>query len=138
MPRIRATDGDRILDDPSEEQIHDMLADMTLSCNFVVVERLHTNPGSKDDYFIQVALNANPNYGSYLVEYRDGGPAEHFQATVLRDSDWDSIFDSGFESVVSVVCDWVADQQAWRTALPWKLLDLNREPEATRIGAREE
>ena len=27
---IKATDGDRVLEDPSEEQLHDLLADMNL------------------------------------------------------------------------------------------------------------
>lgn len=124
MLKIRATDGVRVLDDPSEEQLHDLLADMNLSCNIVIVERLGSNPVACDD-FIQVMLNSDPNYGSYLVEYREGGPAAHFQTIVLRDSDWDSILDSGFEQVVRVVCDWAAGNHSWRSALPWKLLELS-------------
>jgi hypothetical protein len=125
MLKIRATDGVRVLDDPSEEQLHDLLADMNLSCNFVILERLGSSPVADYDDFIQVMLNADPNYGSYLVEYREGGPAAHFQTTVLRDSDWDSVLDYGFEEVVRVVCDWAAGNQAWRSALPWKPLDLS-------------
>jgi hypothetical protein len=125
MFKIRATDGVRVLDDPSEEQLHDLLADMNLSCNIVIVERLGSNPVSDYGDFIQVMLNADPNYGSFLVEYREGGPTAHFQTTVLRESDWDSVLDYGFERVVWVVCDWAAGNQAWRSALPWKLLDLS-------------
>lgn len=124
MQRVRATDGNRVLDDPSEDQLHDLLADMDLWCNFVVLDRLPTNIDSGYDYFIQVALNAEPGYGSYQVEYREGGPAHHFQATVLRQSEMGSAFDPGFEQVVRVICDWAAGHQLWRTALPWKLLDL--------------
>ncbi|OAQ64345.1 hypothetical protein VFPPC_05627 [Pochonia chlamydosporia 170] len=121
MALIKATDGDRVLDDPSDEQLHDLLADMNLSCNFVIVERLDRG----GEHYIQVALSEEPNYGSYQVEYRDGRPDAHFEATVLRDSDWDSILDHGFERVMQVVCDWVADNARWRTALPWKPLVLS-------------
>lgn len=133
MPHIRATDGDRVIDRPSEEQLHDLLADMNLSCNFVIVERLATDmdPDSNPDaYFIQVALNEEPNRGSYQVEYRDGNSDAHFQAIVLRESEWGRAFDSGFDQVVQVVCDWAADRPGWRTTLPWKPLDLNSKHEA--------
>ncbi|SDM56289.1 hypothetical protein SAMN04489726_2263 [Allokutzneria albata] len=70
---------------------------MNLACNFVV---------------------------SHQVEYREGGPSDHFQAWVLRESDWDGVFDRGFEQVVRVVCDWVADRPGWCEALPWRPLDL--------------
>ncbi|KAF5015030.1 hypothetical protein F66182_13786 [Fusarium sp. NRRL 66182] len=125
MPKIRATDGVRVIDDPSEEQLHDLLADMNLSCNFVIVERLDSNPVADYHDFIQVMLNADPSHGSYLVEYRDGGPTAHFQTTVLRESSWDSPFDPGFDQVVRVICDWAAGNQAWLSALPWKPLDLS-------------
>lgn len=124
MLKVRATDGVRVLDDPSEEQLHDLLADMNLSCNIVMVERLGSNPVADYNDFIQVMLNADPNYGSYLVEYSEG-LVTHFQTTVLRDSDWDSIHDYGFEQVVRVICDCAAGNQAWRSALPWKLLELS-------------
>ncbi|KAL2864331.1 uncharacterized protein BJX67DRAFT_383805 [Aspergillus lucknowensis] len=123
MSRISATDGDRTLDNPSPEQLHDLLADMNLTDNFVVVEDTNSN----GNYFIQVALDADPPYGGYTVEYRDGGPDAHFQATVLRESDWGSVFDPGFERVVSVVCDWAAGGRSWRSALEWRVLDLKRE-----------
>ncbi|WP_231950745.1 hypothetical protein [Allokutzneria albata] len=61
---------------------------------------------------------------SHQVEYREGGPSDHFQAWVLRESDWDGVFDRGFEQVVRVVCDWVADRPGWCEALPWRPLDL--------------
>ncbi|MCP3802378.1 hypothetical protein NLX83_24215 [Allokutzneria sp. A3M-2-11 16] len=125
-PRIRATDAGRTLDDPSEEQLHDLLADMNLRCNFVVVERLSADPDPERVHYIQVALRAEPNYGSYQVEYREGGPSDHFQTTVPRTSDWGSVYDRGFDKVVEVVCDWAAGRTNWRTALAWEPWDPTR------------
>ncbi|WP_086824434.1 hypothetical protein [Allokutzneria sp. NRRL B-24872] len=120
-PRIRATDASRTVDDPTDEQLHDLLADMSLRANFVVVERLPSDA----QHYVQVALDGEPGFGSYQVEYREGGPSAHFQALVLRDSEWGSVYDRGFEQVVRVVQDWVADRPGWRTALPWTPLDLD-------------
>ncbi len=56
-------------DDPSDEHLHDLLADMSLTWRFVVVQRLDLEPVGQ--HYMQVYLNDDL---SYRVEYREGGP----------------------------------------------------------------
>lgn len=67
-PLLRAVDaGGRTVDDPSEEALHDLLAEMSLSCRFVILHRLDLEP--VDQHYLQVYLNDDL---SYRVEYREG------------------------------------------------------------------
>ncbi|MGW3086158.1 hypothetical protein [Streptomyces sp. NPDC001108] len=109
-PMIRAVEATgKTWDDPSEEALHDLLADMSLTWRFVVVNRLGAEPAGQ--HYIQVYLNDDM---SYQVEYREGGPDRHFQATVPRDQGPFSV-----EPVARVVQDWAAGRPGWREALPW-------------------
>ncbi len=55
-PVLQAIEADGTTwDDPSEEQLHDVLADMSLTWRFVVVRRLDVEPA--DQHFMQVYLN---------------------------------------------------------------------------------
>ncbi|MFE5583146.1 hypothetical protein [Kitasatospora sp. NPDC056531] len=96
-------------DDPSEEQLHDLLADMSLNWRFVVVRRLDLEP--VDQYYMQVYLNDDL---SYQVEYREGGPEKHFQAWVPREH---QVF--AVEPVAEVLQAWAFGRPGWRDALPW-------------------
>jgi hypothetical protein len=109
-PVIRATEADGTdWDDPSEEKLHDLLADMSLNCRFVVVKRLDAEP--EGQHYMQVYLNDDL---SYQVEYREGGPDRHFQAWMPRDRGIFSV-----EPVAEVVQDWAAERAGWREALSW-------------------
>ncbi|MFJ8645724.1 hypothetical protein ACIRNI_06335 [Streptomyces sp. NPDC093546] len=109
-PVVRAIEWDGTAwDDPSDERLHDLLADMNLTWRHVIVERLDREPA--DQHYIQVYLNDDL---SYQVEYREGGPAHHFQAHVPR---LHEVF--AVEPVAEVVSDWARGGTAWRTALPW-------------------
>lgn len=97
------------MDDPTEEALHDLLADMNLSHPFVIFERLDREP--VDQHYMQVYLNDDL---SYQVEYREGGADKHFQAHVPRLGD---VIGPG--PVVKVMIDWAHDRGGWREALPW-------------------
>lgn len=125
-PRVVATDSYRTIEDPSETQLHDILADMNLSVPFVIVDRFDSpQPG---DYYIQVHLDeqVDPSQGhGYIVEFRDGGPDAHFRATISDDAPWDSVFSPAFETVVNAVQDWAFRREGWRTALAWERLEFD-------------
>ncbi|MFF8288901.1 hypothetical protein ACF068_06645 [Streptomyces sp. NPDC016309] len=109
-PVLRAIEWDGTSwDDPSEDRLHDLLADMNLTWRFVIVRRLDREPA--DQHYIQVGLNDDL---SYQVEFRDGGPDSHFQARVPRDH---GVF--SLEPVAKVVQDWAFGRPGWREALPW-------------------
>ncbi|MFD8983699.1 hypothetical protein [Streptomyces sp. NPDC059564] len=109
-PALRAIEWDGTgWDDPSEDQLHDLLADMSLTWRFVIVERLGLEPA--DQYYMQVYLNDDL---SYQVEYREGGPDRHFQAWVPSDGGPFAV-----EPVATVLQDWAFGRPGWREALPW-------------------
>ncbi|MDF6042257.1 hypothetical protein LRD69_08780 [Streptomyces sp. JH14] len=109
-PTLRAIEWDGTSwDDPSEERLHDLLADMSLTWRFVIVKRLDLEPAGQ--HYMQVYLNDDL---SYQVEYREGGPDKHFQATVPRRHEVFAV-----EPVAEVLQDWAYGRPRWREALPW-------------------
>jgi hypothetical protein len=79
-PVLRAIEWDGTSwDEPSDDQLHDLLADMSLTWRFVVVQRLDIEPAGQ--HYMQVYLNDDL---SYRLEYRDGGPDRLFHAHVPR------------------------------------------------------
>lgn len=120
------TDSYRTIDNPSAEDLHDIIADLNLSVPFVVVDRLDgPDPG---DYYIQLHLDeqVSPDDGhSYIIEFRDGGPDAHFRSVVSDDAPWDSAFSPAFDAVVKVVQDWAFQRERWRAALQWERLEFN-------------
>ena len=114
-PKIRATDeSGTVISDPSEVALHDLLADMNLSCRFVILDRLGSKPSG--EYYMQAWLNDD---FSYEVEYRDGGPDRHFGAHVPRQPEM-----VGPKPIAQLMLDWAHDRPGWRTALPWKPLAM--------------
>ncbi|MEU7327964.1 hypothetical protein [Streptomyces parvus] len=110
-PVLRAVEaGGRIVDDPTEEALHDLLSEMNLSHRFVILERLDLEP--VDQHYIQVYLNDDL---SYQVEYREGSADKHYQAHVPRLRE---VFGPE-EPTAQVMMDWAHDRQGWREALPW-------------------
>lgn len=118
-PVVRAMEWDGTAwEDPSDERLHDLLADMNLTARFVVVERLDREPAG--EHYMQVYLNDD---FSYQVEYRDGSAERHFQAHVPRQH---SII--GCEPVARVLQSWAADRPGWREALSWTPWTPDSEP----------
>ncbi|RST07576.1 hypothetical protein E2C00_16855 [Streptomyces sp. WAC05374] len=99
-------------DDPSEEQLHDLLADTSLGSRFVVVRRLDLEPA--DQHCMRVFLNDDL---SHQVEEREGGPDRHFQTWVPREQ---GVF--AVESVAEVLQGWACGRPGWRgpfSRVPW-------------------
>ena len=110
-PRLRAIDADgNAVDDPTEDQVHDLLAAMTLDAPFVILERLDREP--VDEHYMQVHLHDDM---SYLVEYREGSADKHFEAEPA--SKPYEMF--GPRQIAKVMMGWAHDQQIWRDAMPW-------------------
>jgi hypothetical protein len=79
-PVIRATSesGD-VIDDPSEDALFMMLEDIEAGeGTFLIVESLDDATGQT---YVQTSRNDD---GSHIVEYRDGGPTNHY-GTVVGD-----------------------------------------------------
>ncbi|MGY3338105.1 hypothetical protein ACVW0K_004204 [Streptomyces filamentosus] len=109
-PVIRAVEADGTAwDDPSDERLHDLLADMSLGCRFLVVRRLDRDP--PDQHYMQVYLDDDL---SYQVEYRAGGPDAHFQAWIPRTHEVFAV-----APVAEVLQGWAHDRPGWRDALSW-------------------
>ncbi|MGP3752551.1 hypothetical protein [Streptomyces sp. IBSNAI001] len=118
-PVLRAIEwGGTQWDDPSAEKLHDLLADMSLTWRFVVVERLDLEPAGQ--HYMQVHLNDDL---SYQVEYREGGPDRHFQAHVPTDHSPFRV-----EPVADVLTAWAFGQPSWRDALTWSRRPTSTEP----------
>ncbi len=109
-PVLQAVEADGTTwDHPSEEQLHDLLADMSLGSRFVVVQRLDLKP--VDQHYMQVYLNDDL---SYQVEYREGGPDKHFQTWVPRTHEVFAV-----EPVAEVLQAWAFGRPGWRDRFTW-------------------
>lgn len=97
-------------DDPSEETLYGLLADLAPTHRFVVVERLDRRP--RGHHYMQVYLNDDL---SYRVEYREVGADRRFWAEVPRPSGL-----LAPQPVAGVLADWTAERPGWREALPWR------------------
>ncbi|MFD5320669.1 hypothetical protein [Streptomyces sp. NPDC127098] len=111
--RARESDG-TTWEAPTDEQLHDLIADLNLRHRFLIVERL-ASPDPQQHY-IQVYLEDDL---SHTVEHREGGPHAHYTARIPRDpTPWAT------EPVARVIASWAADDDNWRDALPWQPLHL--------------
>ncbi|WP_430333255.1 hypothetical protein [Rhodococcus sp. ACT016] len=109
-PVLRAVDEDGTTwDDPSAEQLHDLLADLSPTCRFVVVRRLDIEPAGQ--HYMQVYLNDDL---SCEVEYREGAADRHFQALIPRKHEAFAV-----DLVAEVLQAWAFGRPGWREALSW-------------------
>src|SRR5579863_5983186 len=109
--RLQATDAlDRRYDDPSEEQLWEIISGLTAKDNYFVIVQ-HRPDDSKDGTYIQTAVLAD---GSFTVEFQDGDLQHHFQADV----------DSA-RRAHEVVAAWAYERPGWREMLPWRFEDLS-------------
>jgi hypothetical protein len=122
--RVITADG-RMHDNPSEVEIHNLLADMNFLYPFLIVERPDLLPTGEHYIQVHMDLDIDPGEGrGYLVEHRDGGPDRHFGAITRDDAPWDSAFSPAFEQVVKVMQDWAFQRDGWREAMSWERIDL--------------
>jgi hypothetical protein len=109
-PKLRATEaGGRVVDDPTEDELHDLLSEMNLRHRYVILERCDLEP--RDQHYMQVYLNDDM---SYQVEYRAGGPDQHYQSHIPT---LPEVERPG--PVVGLMMDWAHDRPGWREAVQW-------------------
>jgi uncharacterized protein (DUF2249 family) len=108
-PVLRATaeSGD-VIDDPSEDALFMMFEDIEAGeSTYLIVDALHDPTGQR---YAQVSRNDD---GTYVVEYRDGGPDRHF-GTVAQD----------MRSAHALVTGWAFGLPSWRESADWRPVSI--------------
>ncbi|WP_228473758.1 hypothetical protein [Streptomyces calidiresistens] len=112
--RLRMEDASCIvLDDPSEEQVYDTIADLNSRFRYAVLQRLDVPGAEAGQCYIQVWLHDD---GGYIVEHREGGPDRHFRVRLAP-----APGPFGNEPVARLVWSWARPgDESWRTAVAWQ------------------
>ena len=102
-PILRASNevGDTY-DDPSEDLLFELLAELGEGNSFLIVDRLE--PGRTEN-FMQAVMDAN---GNFVLEYREGPKENHFSTTI-----------NSMRAVHEVMTKWAFDLPGWRDDLVW-------------------
>ncbi len=116
--RLKNADGDS-WDDPSEDEIRRRYAWLNLNSPFLVMERLDVPPTEAGEHYLQLGLEDDLGM---VVEYREGGPADHYRASVAVPGE-----QGGDEIVIPVLLGWAAGRPGWRDRLAWVRWDVERE-----------
>jgi hypothetical protein len=96
------------MDDPSEDGLFLMFEDLERGeSSFLIVESLLDPSGQT---YAQTSRNPD---GSYIVEYRAGGPQEHYR-TVAAD----------MRSAHALVTGWALDLPDWQKSAHWNPVQL--------------
>jgi enamine deaminase RidA (YjgF/YER057c/UK114 family) len=99
-----STESGESIEEPTDAQIDAMVAALDAASSFLIVERVHL---VSDEYYIQTQVDLDH---AFVVEYRDGDAEHHYAANLPPGS---------AAEVAAVIRHWIADDGAWRTALPW-------------------
>lgn len=104
-PVLRATaEAGDVIDDPSEDALFMMFEDMEAGeGTFLIVDALQDSTGQT---YAQTSRNPD---GSYVVEYRDGGPDQHFGTEV-----------ADMRSAHALVTGWAQERPDWRDSATWR------------------
>ncbi|MER7209390.1 hypothetical protein ABT340_20200 [Streptosporangium sp. NPDC000239] len=124
-PRLRASDASgRVLDDPTDTEVHDLFADLNARWMFAIVERLDREPAGQ--FYFQVHLDyaggQNPDADEevdvdYDVEFREGGPDEHYRARITGLYGF-----AGLDLVHRAYRAWRTEDPGLRDLLSWRSL----------------
>lgn len=119
VPRFRvSTASDRVLDDPTDAQLHDLLAEIDYRDPQIDIER----PGTTAAEHLRVRMDQriDPNDGrGYIVEY-GGGPRMRFRASVRDTARWGNPHSPAFDLVEKTVRDWIFQRYGWHDAMMWE------------------
>ncbi|MFI1159097.1 hypothetical protein [Streptomyces sioyaensis] len=99
---------------PAAETLYDLLSELNLTLPFLVVER--ADGRDPEQHYIQAHLAED---GSCLVEYRDGGPDQHFRTVVAPPYDM-----KGHDEVAALVTSWARDDGEWRRRGHWQRVQV--------------
>ncbi|WP_433726545.1 hypothetical protein ACQP0C_33475 [Nocardia sp. CA-129566] len=127
-PKLRAIDASgRTLDDPTDAEVHDLFASLNARWMFAIVERLDREPTNQ--FYFQIHLDyvgdQNPDADEevdvdYDVEFRDGGPDEHYRARITGMYGF-----TGMDLLHKVFRAWRAEDPELRDLLQWEPLHLD-------------
>lgn len=102
-PILRASnEAGETYDDPSEDLLFELLADLGEGNSFLIVDRLE--PGRTTD-FMQAVVDAN---GNFVLEYREGPKENHYATTVEE-----------MRSLHAVMTKWAFDLPGWKDDFVW-------------------
>lgn len=105
--RAESESGDTIVD-PSEDALFMMLEDIEAGeSTYLIVGSLRDPTGQT---YMQTSRNVD---GTYLVEYRDGGP-EHHYGTVARD----------MRAAHALLTGWAYEVPGWRDSAAWETVSV--------------
>jgi hypothetical protein len=108
-PVLRATaeSGD-VIDDPSEDALFMMFEDIEAGgSTYLIIDSLQD---STSQTYAQTSRNDD---GTYIVEYRDGGPDRHF-GTVAQD----------MRSAHALITGWAFGVPGWRDSATWQAVSI--------------
>jgi hypothetical protein len=94
------TSGGLVQRNPTEKRIRALLVALSRD-EYVIIERV----GSPDSHYIQIWVRSD---GVFQLEYRAGGPSEHYQTRA-----------DSRDKVVSALSGWSAEENAWRDDFEW-------------------
>lgn len=100
--RLELCDG-RIVDQPSDHEIRDALASLSL-------DNWHANLERRDGWFVQVGVGklANAPASRFVLEVRDGSDAKHRRCVVQT-----------LPEVVDAFCAYARDDTSWTARFSW-------------------
>ena len=120
-PQLRATAecGDTI-DDPSEDALFMMFEDVESGgSTYLIVDALTDVSGQT---YAQTSRNDD---GTYIVEYRDGGPDHHYGTTV-----------SDMRTAHALITGWAFGTPGWRESAAWQSVQVRAEASPEPIRCR--
>ncbi|MBO0852199.1 MAG: hypothetical protein J2P18_00345 [Nocardia sp.] len=111
----------RVLEDPTDTQLRDLLAELDFRDPQLLVERQGASLAGQT---LQIRMDhkLDPDDGrGYIVEYRGGGPNMHFRATV-RDSSsrWRATASPAADLVAKTLRDWAFEREGWHGTMMWE------------------
>lgn len=105
--RATAESGD-VVDDPSEDRVFMMFEDIEMGFgSYLIVEDLGD---STSQTYAQTCRNDD---GTYIVEYRDGGPTQHYGTTV-----------ADMRAAHELILGWMWQLPGWHESATWELVSL--------------
>jgi hypothetical protein len=105
QPILRAlNEAGETYDDPSEDLLFELLADLREGNSFLIIERVESGRGL-DNYYMQTVIGGS---GRFALEYREGPKESHYRTDV-----------DSMRTVHAAVTKWAFDVPGWKDGLAW-------------------
>ncbi|NKY51883.1 hypothetical protein [Nocardia vermiculata] len=120
-----STGSDRVLDDPTDAQLHSLLTEIDYREPHLVLERTGSS-GSAHYLRVRMDQRIDPNDGrGYIVEY-GGGPGMQFRASVRDNARWGTPHSPALDTVATTVRDWAFQRYGWHDTMMWERVGAER------------